>query len=124
MIGNRFNPKMIYLYRHPVDMRKSMDALAFIVESNMQLNPFDNQGFLFINRARDKIKLLLWESNGFWLCYKKLVKQRFQWPDWFAENTLNLSHEQCDLLLQGFNLNGMRPHNKLFFDSVAGSGLI
>ena len=104
----------IYLYRHAIDMRKGMDGLAVLVQSEMQLNPHDNNLYLFSNRSRDKLKILLWERNGFWVLYKRLQKQKFHWPDWFENNELKLSPEQCLQLLKGFNLNGMRPHKTLF----------
>jgi transposase len=104
----------IYLYRHAIDMRKGMDGLASLVQSEMQLNPRDNNLYLFLNRNHDKLKILLWERNGFWVLYKRLQQQKFHWPDWFENNELQLSQEQCLHLLQGFNLNGMRPHKTLF----------
>ena len=91
-----------------------MDGLSALVVSEMELDPMSSSLFVFINRGRDKIKLLIWERNGFWVLYKRLVKQRFHWPDWFQEDDLALDEKQLDLLLQGFNLNGMRPHNAVF----------
>ena len=113
MIWDRFVLNEIYLYRYPVDMRKGADGLAALVKTEMTLEPCSPVLFVFINRGRDKLKILLWERNGFWVFYKRLVKQRFHWPDWFAEDALTLSAEQCDFLLQGFNLNGMRPHKNI-----------
>ena len=113
MNWERFVFNEIYLYRHPVDMRKGADGLAALVTVEMSLEPCSSVLFIFTNKNRDKIKILFWESNGFWVFYKRLVKQRFHWPDWFEEDALTLNAEQCDLLLQGFNLNGMRPHKKL-----------
>lgn len=94
-------------------MRKGCDGLAALVSAQMELEPCSTQLFVFHNRSRDKIKALLWEKNGFRTFYKKLIKQRFHLPDWFEGNNLVLNHEQCALLLQGFNLNGMRPHHRI-----------
>jgi hypothetical protein len=110
---NRFQIQSIYLYRQPVDMRKGMDGLSALLRAELDLDPMAPSVFVLTNRGRDKIKLLLWERNGFWVFYKRLVRQRFQWLDWFESDKLELSEEQFDLLLQGFNLNGMRPHNTL-----------
>ena len=110
----RFQFDAIYLYREPVDMRKGMDGLAALVVAEMQLDPMSSSLFLFTNRHRDKIKLLLWERNGFWVLYKRLTKQKFHWPDWFENERLELSETQLDQLLKGFNLNGMRPHEAIF----------
>jgi len=114
MIAERFVFDSIHLYRKPVDMRKGMDGLAAIVAGEMALDPMATKLFVFTNRGRDKIKLLLWERNGFWVLYKRLVKQRFHWPDWFESDALTLNETQLDYLLQGFNLNGMRPHKAVF----------
>ncbi len=70
----------VFLYAEPVDMRKSIDGLACLIEQETKLSPFDHRVFVFCNRGRNKIKLLLWENNGFVLWYKRLEKYRFQWP--------------------------------------------
>jgi transposase len=64
----------------PVNMRKSINGLAALVENELELSPMNEVLFVFCNRARDKIKMLYWERNGFVLWYKRLEKQRFQWP--------------------------------------------
>ncbi|MCG7883719.1 MAG: IS66 family insertion sequence element accessory protein TnpB [Candidatus Thiodiazotropha endolucinida] len=58
-----------------MDFRKSITGLSLIVEQTLGLNPFDVALYVFINRRRDKIKILLWEKNGFVLWYKRLEKQ-------------------------------------------------
>lgn len=111
----RWRGERIYLYRHPVDMRRQIDGLAGIVATELGRNPADRCIYVFLNKGRDKIKLLIWHLNGYWLLYKRLQRQRFQWPDWFSGSTLVLSDEQLDYLLDGYNLNAMRPHNCLHF---------
>ena len=110
---NRWKSKQVWVYRHPVDMRKSIDGLSAIVSLELDMNPGDGSLFVFCNRARDKIKLLIWHRNGFWLLYKRVDKQRFHWPDWFKDETLSLDAQQLDYLLDGYNLNGMRPHQSI-----------
>lgn len=109
----RWRPERVWIYRRPVDMRKSIDGLCAIVALELGRDPTDRSIYVFCNRARDKIKLLIWHRNGFWLLYKRLDKQRFYWPEWFSDETLSLSIEQLDQLLDGYNLNGMRPHRKI-----------
>ena len=118
MIADRFSFEAVYLYKKPVDMRKGMDGLAALVVAEMALDPMQPNLFVFINRGRDKIKLLLWERNGFWVLYKRLVKHKFHWPDWFENNELSLTEKQLNFLLQGFNLNGMRPHDAVFLQHL------
>ena len=109
----RWRPEQVWIYRQPVDMRKSIDGLCAIVAMELWRDPADRSIYVFCNRARDKIKLLIWHRNGFWLLYKRLDKQRFHWPDWFSDDALTLSTEQLDQLLDGYNLNGMRPHRMI-----------
>jgi transposase len=94
-------------------MNKSIDGLAAIACVEMAQDPCQSTLFVFVNRSRDKIKMLLWETNGFWIFYKRLESQRFIWPDWFDQDALSLTSERLDQLLQGFNLNGFRPHKLL-----------
>lgn len=110
---SRWQRSHIWLYRRPVDMRKSIDGLCAIVCLEMNMNPSDDSVFVFCNRACDKIKLLVWHRNGFWLLYKRLDKQRFHWPDWFSTDTITLNVDQLDHLLDGYNLNAMRPHRSI-----------
>lgn len=106
----------VFIYRHPVDMRKSIHGLSALVAMELDRNPADRALYVFTNKGRDKIKLLIWHINGYWCLYKKLDKQRFQWPDWFdSASVLSLSQEQLDYLLDGYNLNGMRPHRSLTY---------
>ena len=116
---SRWLPDQVFVYRHPVDMRKQIQGLAAIVSAHLDRDPADQSLYLFINKGRDKIKLLIWHRNGFWLLYKRLEKQRFHWPDWFEHDALSLTHEQLDQLLDGYNLNGMRPHRLLTFEHTA-----
>ena len=62
------------------DLRKGIDGLATLVQSQFQLDPFTNTLFLFCGRRKDRIKALYWEGNGFVLLYKRLESGSFQWP--------------------------------------------
>ena len=107
-----------YLYMAPVDMRKSIDGLAALVEQEMALSPFDAALFVFCNRARDKIKLLCWERNGFIVWYKRLEKQRFKWPR-HAEGQRGISGRELNWLLDGIDIWDNKPHKTLHFSSVS-----
>lgn len=107
----------IYLYRHPVDLRKAMDGLAVLVEETLGHNPFSGALFVFTNRRRDKVKLLYWERNGFCLWYKRLERERFRWPRGDAR-VAELSAEELDWLLRGIDLDKLRPHRELHYESV------
>ena len=118
MSSDRWRGKQIYLYREPVDMRKAIDGLSAIVAAELGADPLDGSLYAFTNKGRDKVKLLIWHRNGFWVLYKRLHRQRFKWPDWFSDDKLTLSQDQLDLLLDGYDLNGMRPHHALALKHV------
>lgn len=99
----------VYLHRAPIDFRKSINGLAALVEHELRLNPFMNACFVFGNQRRDKIKLLYWQKNGFWLCQKRLEQDRFVWPR-TDDAVVSLTLQQLQWLLDGFDLNVMRGH--------------
>lgn len=77
----RFDPTLkVFLHREAVDGRKNINGLALLVEQALGLNPFEPALFVFSNRRRDRIKILLWERSGFWLMIKRLEADRFKWP--------------------------------------------
>ncbi len=67
----------MFLSRHPVDFHKAHDGLCSIVRNEFADDPFGGDIFVFFNKARDRIKILVWDRNGFWLHYKRLEKGRF-----------------------------------------------
>jgi len=69
-----------YLYREPTDMRRSFDGLSGIVQGQLERNPTSGEVFIFINRRRNKVKLLRWEQGGFILYYKRLEQGTFELP--------------------------------------------
>lgn len=70
-----------FLYREPTDIRKSFDGLCGLVSSKLGQNPMNGDVFIFINKPRNRIKLLRWEPGGFVLFYKRLEKGTFELPD-------------------------------------------
>ena len=108
----------VYLYSGVVDMRKSIDGLAAIVEQELELNPMTDILCVFCNRNRDKIKLLYWERNGFVLWYKRLEKQRFTWLHSTAD-TLAINGHELNLLLDGIDIFNNKPHKRLFYTSMS-----
>lgn len=69
-----------YLYREPTDIRKSFDGLCGLVSSRLGQNPMCGDVFIFINKPRNRMKLLRWEPGGFVLFYKRLEKGTFELP--------------------------------------------
>lgn len=115
----RWRPERVFLYRQPVDMRKAIDGLSTLVIDQLGRDPCDRSLYVFVSTDRRKLKCLLWERNGFWLLYKRLESQRFAWPRWFEDESLSLSTAQLGQLLDGVDLNALRPHRELSFTQVA-----
>lgn len=106
----------VYLYTEFVDMRKSIDGLATLVEQEVGLSPFSQTIFVFCNRKRDKIKLLLWENNGFILWYKRLEKFRFKWPGDEAPEPID--GVLLNQLLDGYDIRLQKPHATLPYTTL------
>ncbi len=97
----------VYLYAEFVDMRKSIDGLAAMVEQEARQSPFSQTVFVFCNRKRDKIKMLYWERNGFVLWYKRLEKFRFKWPGNDAPEPVD--GQLLNQLLDGYDIRPRKP---------------
>ena len=100
----------VYLHRDVVDFRKSINGLSIIVEQGMNLSPYDSALFVFCNKRRDKLKVLYCDKTGFCLWYKRLEKDKFQWPKKSLDEVIALSNEQMDWLLRGFDIAKLQSH--------------
>lgn len=102
----------VYLCVAPVDMRKQAASLALLVEQSLQGNIFEPAIYGFANRRADRVKLIYWERNGLVLWSKRLEKQRFIWPRLCAQQTVSLTGDELNALLDGFDVF-QRPHQAL-----------
>ena len=93
--------KRVYLACGHTDMRKNINGLSAIVESGFKLDPFGDALFVFCNRNRDRVKILEWDGDGFWLYFKRLEKGRFKWPSPGQDATMTLTGEELSYLLGG-----------------------
>ena len=100
----------VYLACGATDMRKSIDSLAAIVTYSFQLDPFDTSLFVFCNKGRDKLKILVWDHNGFWLHYRRLERGRFLWPSSASGEALLISRRQLTWLLYGLCIDQRLAH--------------
>ncbi|WP_161603218.1 IS66 family insertion sequence element accessory protein TnpB [Calidifontibacillus oryziterrae] len=109
----------MYLARGSTDLRKSIDGLAAIVKVGFELDPFSPSSyFVFCNRNQDKLKILHWETNGFWLYYRRLERGKFQWPTEDSEAPLKISRRQFRWLLDGLPLEQRQAHPKVIARTV------
>lgn len=73
-------PQRAFVANQPVDMRRSIDGLALLVEALLDRSPLSGEMFVFFNKTRDKVKLLWFDRHGFWMAYKRLERGRFKLP--------------------------------------------
>jgi transposase len=107
----------VYLALGATDMRKQIDALAVLVEDVLDQDPFSEAMFVFCNRGRDKLKILYWQRNGFWLGYRRLERERFRWPR-AAEvegASLEISVRELRWLLDGLDMRRLQGHREATF---------
>lgn len=92
-----------------VDMRNGIDGLRALVEGTLKKAPYDGHLFVFVGKAKDKVKILFWDRNGFVLYLKRLERGRFQLPA-VDERTKHVEMEPAELamLLDGIDLNARR----------------
>ena len=100
----QLTPQMrILVAVEPVDFRKGIDGLCGICRRYFQLDPMQGTTFVFCNRRRTALKLLVYDGQGFWLCQKRLSQGSFQW--WPSKNDSKLHslavHELQMLLWNG-----------------------
>jgi len=103
-----------HLYIHATDMRKSFDGLSGIIRNELGWNPCSGDVFIFINRTRDKIKLLHWQGIGFTLYYKRLEQGSFELLDYDPQvGSITLSYAQIVMLVDGLSIKNIQKR-KLF----------
>ena len=102
----------VYVALGATDMRKGYDGLYGIVRDKLGLEVRTGHLFLFTNARRNRLKILLWDGSGVWVCAKRLERGRFSWPvaaD--GSDRVTLSQEQLALLLGGIDLTQTRQKN-------------
>jgi transposase len=104
----------VYLVSGVTDMRKSIDGLSLIVADTLEMDPFSQAWFIFCNRGRDKLKILFWDTNGFWLYYRRLDKGHFKWPVPKCDGAVHISKQQLQWLLSGLTLDNPKAHRPIF----------
>ena len=100
----------VYLACGSTDLRKSIDGLAALVSQVFEHDLFSSSLFVFCNRGRDKLKILYWDHNGFWLYYRRLERGRFRWPDRAEDPTKAISRRELQWLLDGLTLEQKQAH--------------
>jgi transposase len=104
----------VFLYRLPTDMRKSFHGLVALTESAMKQDPLSASLFVFLNRRRDRIKILYWGQTGFCIWYQQLEKGTYQLPEEPPEEqeSLEVTRSQLSLILDGIDLSSARQRRR------------
>ena len=99
----------VFLFMEPVDMRKSFRGLCLLAESVLKEDPASGHWFAFINRRRDRLKLLGWDGQGFWIWYKRLESGVFEKPAGRADPTqMEIDVTQLSLIINGIDLRSVK----------------
>ncbi len=116
MIGLSFTGT-IHLYTGFTDMRKNFDGLSGIITTSLKKDPLRDGAFVFVNKRRDRMKILFWDRHGYWLLYKRLEAGRFQMPPPDATpEGLRLSYEQLLLIIEGIDLHSVKRRKRFEFN--------
>lgn len=103
------SPQRFHLYRHPTDMRKGFDGLCGLVTSALRADPESGDAYLFLNRRRNRLKLLVWESGGFVIYYKRLEKGTFELPEISpSADAVELTWDELVMLISGVALSSIK----------------
>lgn len=108
----------IWLYRKPIDFRKSINGLTALVVTEMNLNP-QTGIYIFYNRSLDKIKCLSWHKNGFILLYKKIEKGKFYFHFNKVTGMVEMVAEEVFWLLAGLDWQKMRNWKELSYEKFS-----
>lgn len=73
-------PDQVFLAVDPLDMRWGIERLSCHIQQLLGRSPCDGTAYAFTNRDRSRLKLLIWDGNGVWLCLRRLHAGRFRWP--------------------------------------------
>lgn len=99
----------VYLAAEPVDLRRGHDGLVSLVRNVWRLNPFDGHLFVFLGRRLDRVKILVWDRNGFVLYYKRLSQGRFRMPTIVTGATrVEMDATTLAMLLSGIDVRQVR----------------
>jgi transposase len=101
----------IYIAVEAVDMRKGFEGLYGLVRNQLGADPLSGHLFLFSNRTRTRLKALVWDGSGLWVCAKRLEKGRFRWPKAEGRHSITMRSEELAMLVNGLDVKQTRQRN-------------
>lgn len=100
-------------------MKKSINGLMTLVQSSFFLDPFANALFVFCNRERNRLKIIEWDGDGFWLHFKRLERGRFRWPSEGDTSTMILDANELSCLIDGARLEKKLGRKEVFEQQIS-----
>jgi len=108
-----------FLYRQPTDLRKSFDGLGGLVTNELQQPLTNGDVFIFLNKARNSIKILVWDGSGFVIYYKRLESGTFEMPSIQSdEKSIGIKWEELVMLLEGISLKSIQRKNRYAYPQM------
>jgi transposase len=101
----------VYFATEPADMRKNFDGLAALASGSLALDPFSGHLFVFVNKRRDRIKILYWDRDGIAVWAKRLERGTFRLPA-TASDRVEMTTAELAALLAGIDLNTARRRGR------------
>ena len=107
------HPVRVFLYTPATDLRKGFDALCGLVTTAFAQDPTSGHLFLFVNRRRDRLKILYWDRDGLAIWYKRLETGSFQLPTITSTTvSVEMTRTQLALILSGIDLRSARQRKR------------
>jgi len=104
-------PVRVFMYTVPTDMRKSFSGLHGLIVEALRQDPLSGDWFVFVNRRRDRLKIMAWEQDGFVIWYKQLQRGSFAVPSG-DHDSVTLTSRELALLLTGIDLRDTQPRKR------------
>jgi transposase len=101
----------IYVAVEAVDMRKGFEGLYGVVRDQLRHEPLSGHLFLFTNKTKTRLKALVWDGSGLWVCAKRLEKGRFRWPEVEGQHSVTMRSEELAMLVNGLDVKHTRQRN-------------
>lgn len=105
----------IYIAMEAIDMRKGFEGLHGLVRDSLKQDPLSGHLFLFTNKTKTRLKALVWDGSGLWVCAKRLEKGRFHWPETGpaaqAGGSVTMRSEELAMLVNGLDLKQARQRH-------------
>jgi len=102
-----------FLYALPADMRKGFDGLSGLVINKLGQNPLSGDIFIFINRTRTLVKILVWDQTGFAIWHKRLEQGTFEMPKIEKpDNSIEITRQKLILILEGISLKNIHSRKR------------